>query len=97
MVRYRIYKQLEYKGCPIIIRRVGRFIYEYLLIYENKFYGTYVVDQLKWHELWKWFKKEPRTGTEQNTMVHFITKTAETTIETLLNNKSKKDEPIRNH
>jgi hypothetical protein len=91
MIRYRVFKQLQYKGCPIIIRRIGRRIYEYLLIYDGKFYGTYVVDNLKWWELWKWFKKEPRTGKEQNATVHFLTKAAESTIETV-KNKNKKDE-----
>ena len=94
MIRFRIYKQFKYKGCPVIIRRIGRFNYEYLLLYKGKFYGTYVVDKLKWWELWKYFKDEPRFGKEQNYMVHFLTKTAETTIETLID---KKDEPKRDN
>jgi len=85
----RIYKQLKYKGCPIIIKRTGRWTYEYLLFYKDKFYGTHIEDNLKWWEKWKVFLKEPRTAEQQNAMVHFLTKAAESTIETISKPKEK--------
>jgi len=91
MIKYKIFKQVKYKDCPIIIRGIGKSIYEYLLVYESKFYGTYIVDKLKWYEKWKAFKKEPRTAKERNTTIHFLEKAAETTIESLINEKEKKE------
>ena len=92
MIKYKVFKQIQYKGCPVIIRGIGNKIYEYLLVYEGKFYGTYIMDKFKWWELWKLLKKEPRTGKEQNTTIHFLEKAAESVIETLQNKDKKENE-----
>lgn len=83
----KIFKQLSYKGCPIIIRQTDRWTYEYLLVFENKFYGTFVTNKLKWNQLYRLFWKDPATVKETNRMIYFLTKAAETTVETL--NKKK--------
>lgn len=88
-MKIKIIKQFDYKGCPVIIRRLNKFTFEYLLIYENKFYGTFIDDKMKWWQLWKLLIKEPYSNKQLNGMVYFMTKTAETTIESLLKKNEK--------
>jgi hypothetical protein len=83
-MKIKILKQLEIQGCPVIIRQVGKEMFEYLLVFKGKFYGTFITNNLKWWEL-KRFKKEPCTDKEIKAMIHFLEKAAETTIEVLQN------------
>jgi len=83
----KIYKQYQYRECPIIIRSTDKFTYEYLLVFEGKFYGTFVTNKLKWNQLNRYFWKDPATQKETQGMVHFLQKAAETTIDTLINKK----------
>jgi hypothetical protein len=85
-----IIKKLNYKDCPIIIRRLNRFSFEYILVYDGQIYGTLIDDKLKWWQWWKVFLEEPYNNKQLNSMIYFLTKTAETTIETLIE-KFKKD------
>lgn len=88
----KIFKQRSYKNCPILIRQTDRFTFEYLLVFEGKFYGTFIKNKLKWNQLHRYFMKETATQKEVNGMVHFLEKASETTIETLLKEKElKKD------
>lgn len=87
-MKIRTIKQLKYKNCPILIRRLGRFTFEYLLIYQNKFYGTHIKDKLHWWQYYKIFMEEPYTNKQLNAFIHFITKAAETTIITLKHKKN---------
>jgi hypothetical protein len=84
-----ILKQITISNCPVIIRRIGKDMFEYLLVWNGKFYGTFITNNLKWWEL-KRFKDEPCTNKEIKSMIHFLEKAAETTIE-VLNNPEKKD------
>lgn len=83
----KTFKQYDYKKCPIIIRSTDKFTYEYLLVFEGKFYGTFIQNKLKWNQLHRYFWKDPATQKETQGMVHFLQKAAETTIEALLNKK----------
>jgi len=97
----KILKQLKYKDCPIMIRQLDKWRFEYLLIYKQQFYGTFIKNKLKWYQWHRIFCKELATNKEINGMIHFLTKTAETTIETLIKkdedkkdgNKKQKDKP----
>jgi len=82
-MQIKILKQVEINNCPVIIRQVGKEMFEYLLIFNGKFYGTFIINNLKWWEL-KRFKKEPCTEKEIKAMIHFLEKAAETTICTLI-------------
>ena len=94
----KILKQFRYKDCPVIIRQIDKWKFEYLLVYKNQFYGTFIKNKLKWHQWYKIFCKEIATNQEINGMKHFLIKAAETTIETLLKKKElKKDEHKRNN
>ena len=93
-MKIEIIKQFRYRGCPVLLRRVNKFSFEYLLLCKGKFYGTYIDDKLKWYEGYKKFVKEPHSQDKIKTMAHFLTKTAETTIETLLDKKD--DDKIKN-
>lgn len=79
----KVFKQFSYKGCPVILRQTDKWTYEYLLIFEDKFYGTFIKNKLKWYQLHRFFWKDPATNKETNGMIHFLRKAAETTIETL--------------
>jgi len=80
----KVFKQYKYKDCPIIIRQLDKWRFEYLLIYKEQFYGTFIKNQLKWYQWYRVFCKELATNKEINGMVHFLSKAAETTVETLL-------------
>jgi len=96
-MKIKILKQFEIQGCPVIIRQIGKGMFEYLLVYKGKFYGTFITNDLKWWQL-KRFKKEPCTDKEIKAMIHFLTKASETTIETLTNhNPLKENADIRNN
>ena len=82
MTKVKILKQTTISDCPVIIRQVGKGMFEYLLVFKGKFYGTFITNDLKWWEL-KRFKKEPCTNKEIQTMIHFLEKASETTIATL--------------
>ena len=81
-MRVKILKQLTINNCPVVIRQVGKGMFEYLLVFKGKFYGTFITNDLKWWEL-KRFKEEPCTNKEIQTMIHFLEKAAETTLSTL--------------
>jgi len=83
----KIFKKFNYKNCPVIIRQTDRWTYEYLLLFKGQFYGTFIKNKLKWYQWWRIFKKDIATDKETNGMIHFLTKAAETTIETLLKKK----------
>ena len=95
----KIYKQYEYKGCPIIIRQTDRKTYEYMLVKDGKFYGTFIQNKLKWNQLHRIFWREMATDREVNGMIHFLQKAAETTCDTLDKKKEleKKDENKSNN
>jgi len=84
----KILKQIEIQGCPVIIRQIGKGMFEYLLVYKGKFYGTFITNDLKWWQV-KRFKKEPCTDKEIKAMIHFLEVAAETTIQTLNQNPLK--------
>ena len=88
----KVFKQFSHKGCPVIVRQTDRWTYEYLLVFENKFYGTFVRNKLKWNQLHRLFWKELSTKKETNGAIHFLSKAAETTIEALLKEKELKKE-----
>ena len=90
-MKTKILKQTQIGGCPVIIRRIGKGMFEYLLVYENQFYGMFITNDLKWWQI-KRFKKEPCTPNEINAMVHFLQKAAETTLETLLHKQKLKEQ-----
>jgi len=85
-MKTKILKQFKIQDCPVILRQIGKHMFEYLLVYEGKFYGTFITNDLRWWQL-KRFKKEPCTPNEINAMVHFLTKAAETTVETKIKEK----------
>jgi len=78
------------KEYPCIIRQIGKGMFEYLFVYKGQFYGTFIENRLKWWQV-KRFKKEPCTDKEIKAMIHFLTKAAETTVETLNHNPVKKN------
>ena len=56
-------KRTDYKGCPIVLRHIKPFIFEYLLVYKNDIYGDYVIYKGAWWqrflpERWRFTKKE---------------------------------------
>ena len=75
------------KEYPCIIRQIGKGMFEYLLMYDGQFYGTFLENNLKWWQI-KRFKKEPCTDKEIKAMIHFLTKAAESTIITLEEKKN---------
>ena len=89
----KVFKQYTYRECPIIIRSTDKFTYEYLLVFEGKFYGTFVTNKLKWNQLNRYFWKDPATQKETQGMVHFLQKAAETTCDTLI---AKRDNELDN-
>jgi len=94
----KVFKQVSYKGCPILIRQTDKWTYEYLLVFEDKFYGTFIENKLKWNQLHRLFWKELVTNQELNSMIHFLRKAAETTVESLLKEKElKKNESKGNN
>lgn len=86
----KILKQVEYKGCPIIIRQIDKYRFEYLLVFEGKFYGTFIKNKLKWRQLYRLFLKDSVNNKEIQYLIHFLEKAAETTISTLLKEKELK-------
>ena len=94
----KTFKQYKYKDCPIIIRSTDKFTYEYLLVFKEQFYGTFIQNKLKWNQLHRYFWKDPATQKETQGMVHFLQKAAETTIDTLIHkNKNENDTNHKNH
>ena len=92
-MKTKILKQYQFEGCPVIIRQIGKGMFEYLLVYESQFYGTFIDNQIPWWNP-KRYKKEPCTANEINAMIHFLQKAAEATIET---KKHEKDENRNNN
>jgi len=81
-MKTKILKQLTISECPVIIRQIGKGMFEYLLVFKGKFYGTFITNDLKWWQIKRW-RKEPCTDKEIKAMIHFLEKAAETTIEVL--------------
>lgn len=87
----KVFKQFQYKNCPVILRQTDRWTYEYLLVFKSQFYGTFIKNKLKWYQWHRFFWKDPATSKETNGMIHFLRKASEATIETLLKkNENKK-------
>lgn len=82
-------KQVNYQGCPVIIRQISKWVFEYILLFEGQFYGMHIKNKLKWWQWYRVFTKETTTPKEIQSLIRFLEKAAETTIETL---KTKKDE-----
>ena len=82
-------KQFEFRCCPVIIRRLDKYTFEYLLVLDGQFYGTHIADKLKWWQFYKMFKEEPYSNKEIQAMIHFLTKAAETTIITIRDKNAK--------
>lgn len=82
-----ILKVTLYRGSPIYIRRVGRYMFEYLVIFENKIYAShaYVTPPEKRKNLTK-------NEVEQSAGVIFLAATS--TVDTLLGG-GKVDEAIK--
>ena len=88
-MKIKTLKQFEHRFCPVIIRRLGKHIFEYLLVLDGQFYGTHIIDKLKWWQFYKIFKEEPYSNKEIQAMIHFLTKAAETTIITIRDKNAK--------
>lgn len=41
--RLRVLKVTYYRGCPIYIRQIDEDIFEYILIFDNQIYSSYIV------------------------------------------------------
>ena len=40
---FEVYKELDYKGCKIYLRRVGQEYFEYLALINNKLYSSFII------------------------------------------------------
>ena len=49
MIKIQVIKKLEYRKCPIYIRRLDR-LFEYIIIYNNQLYSSYIDVRLKWYQ-----------------------------------------------
>lgn len=68
-----VLKAYEYKGYPIVIRRIGDFYFEYILFFDNKFYSRFV--------------EVPGMATQGT--INVLAVGAETTIDVLLRESAK--------
>jgi len=83
-------KQIQYKDCPILIRQKDKICFEYVLVYNKKFYG-FSLGRLKWYQYGRLLKEKVYSDKEVNIIYHFLEKAAESTIETLIKEDGKKD------
>jgi len=65
------------------LRQIDKYRFEYLLVFKGKFYGTFIHNKLEWWQFYRMFCKESVNNKELQSLIHFLSKAAETTIETL--------------
>jgi hypothetical protein len=83
-----ILRALPYKGNMIYVRRIQSDIFEWLLIYDNQLYSSYLIMRPK-------NGCEKLTQKEEETVTEIVWAGALATIDTLMDKKlSKKDEKI---
>ena len=85
-------KKVEYNGYPIILRQIGRDMFEYLIVWKDEIYNGYVLYSGSW---WRCFL--PRrfwfTDEERKSVNEILMSAASLTLDTLrgtTDNKRKK-------
>jgi hypothetical protein len=77
-------KQIDYKGCPIIIRLVGNETFEYITCINGEIYSANIVAKKK---LSQRILMKGYTTKQLSDITNYVIAMAQTTIETILNGK----------
>ena len=84
----KIFKEIEYKGKKIIIRQVTKTIFDYLFAFDERVYSAHITVKPK---LYRYFLKESFTKNEIKSIVIYLKSAAETTIDYLNNERTKRN------
>jgi len=76
-------KQIEYQGCPIVIRQIGSNAFEFITCIKNQIYSSHIVAK-------KGFFKLNYTQKQISDITQYMIAMAQTTIETVLKGGSAK-------